>query len=188
MRVLKFGGSSLADADRFLRVSDIVVNTQKQAQVALVLSAPAKVTNHLVALVDQTSRGLDATTTLGEIEAIFTRLIAGLKAKHPALDDAKLLARMHDEFEVVRRKIREKTLELSFDAHEPHGRLEPQRRLEQAVDGELGNGVDDTDRKGARTGRRFARDDFDEFLPHAEDLLGILLNQPADVGQDDVAP
>ena len=51
MRVLKFGGSSLADAERFLRVSDIVVNNQQQVQVALVLSAPAKVTNLLVALV-----------------------------------------------------------------------------------------------------------------------------------------
>ena len=51
MRVLKFGGSSLADAERFLRVADIAVNTHGQSQVALVLSAPAKVTNHLVALV-----------------------------------------------------------------------------------------------------------------------------------------
>ena len=98
MRVLKFGGSSLADADRFLRVSDIVVNTQKQAQVALVLSAPAKVTNHLVALVEQTSRGLDASGTLTEIEGIFTRLIDGLKAKYATLDDAKLKARMEQEF------------------------------------------------------------------------------------------
>ena len=57
MRVLKFGGSSLADAERFLRVSDIVVNNQQQVQVALVLSAPAKVTNLLVALVAQTSKG-----------------------------------------------------------------------------------------------------------------------------------
>ena len=105
MRVLKFGGSSLADADRFLRVSDIVVNTQKQAQVALVLSAPAKVTNHLVALVEQTSRGLDASGTLTEIEGIFTRLIDGLKAKYATLDDAKLKARMEQEFADVRRKM-----------------------------------------------------------------------------------
>ncbi len=110
MRVLKFGGSSLADAERFLRVSDIVVDNQQHVQVALVLSAPAKVTNHLVSLVDQTSRGLDASATLGEIEAIFTRLIAGLKAKYPVLDDAKLIARMHDEFEVVRRKMQGITL------------------------------------------------------------------------------
>lgn len=105
MRVLKFGGTSLADADRFLRVSDIVVNNQQQAQVALVLSAPAKVTNHLVALVEQTSRGLDAAATLAEIEGIFSRLIAGLKARYDALDDSKLLARMAQEFANVRRQM-----------------------------------------------------------------------------------
>lgn len=105
MRVLKFGGSSLADAERFLRVSDIVVNTQQQEQVALVLSAPAKVTNHLVALVEQTSRGLDASSTLTEIEAIFTRLIAGLKDRYPSLDEAALLARMAQEFAIVRRQM-----------------------------------------------------------------------------------
>lgn len=110
MRVLKFGGSSLADAERFLRVSDIVVNNQQQAQVALVLSAPAKVTNHLVALVEQTSRGLDASETLVQIEGIFTRLIAGLKSKYPALDDSKLKARMDVEFAGVRRQMQGITL------------------------------------------------------------------------------
>ena len=45
MRVLKFGGTSLADAERFLNVSEIVVNTHRKSQVALVLSAPARVTN-----------------------------------------------------------------------------------------------------------------------------------------------
>ena len=61
MRVLKFGGTSLANAERFLRVSDIVVNTHRKSQVALVLSAPAKVTNLLADLVDKASQGLDAT-------------------------------------------------------------------------------------------------------------------------------
>jgi len=103
MRVLKFGGSSLADAERFLRVADIVVNTQQQAQVALVLSAPAKVTNHLVALAEQTGQGLDASGTLAEIEGIFIRLIDGLKAKYPALDDAQLKARLAQELGQVRR-------------------------------------------------------------------------------------
>ncbi len=110
MRVLKFGGSSLADADRFLRVSDIVVNNQQQAQVALVLSAPAKVTNHLVALVEQTSHGQDAATTLAEIEGIFSRLIAGLKSKYPALADEQLLARMAAELEQIRRLMQGITL------------------------------------------------------------------------------
>ena len=95
MRVLKFGGSSLADAERFLRVADIAVNTHGQSQVALVLSAPAKVTNHLVALVEQTSRGMDASAACSEINGIFSRLLAGLKAAYPALDDKALQSRPH---------------------------------------------------------------------------------------------
>ena len=103
MRVLKFGGSSLADAERFLRVADIAVNTHGQSQVALVLSAPAKVTNHLVALVEQTSRGMDASSTLFEINGIFSRLLAGLKAAYPALDDKALQTRLTAELDQVER-------------------------------------------------------------------------------------
>ena len=49
---------------RFLRVADIAVNTHGQSQVALVLSAPAKATNHLVAWWESDSRGMDASGTL----------------------------------------------------------------------------------------------------------------------------
>lgn len=42
MRVLKFGGTSVANAERFLRVADILENNAVQGQVATVLSAPAK--------------------------------------------------------------------------------------------------------------------------------------------------
>lgn len=38
MRVLKFGGTSVANADRFLRVADILENNAQQGQVATVLS------------------------------------------------------------------------------------------------------------------------------------------------------
>ncbi|GAL37992.1 aspartokinase [Vibrio maritimus] len=34
MRVLKFGGSSLADADRFLRAADIIANNAQQEDLA----------------------------------------------------------------------------------------------------------------------------------------------------------
>ncbi|KJJ57324.1 hypothetical protein VC77_10280 [Vibrio cholerae] len=44
MRVLKFGGSSLADPERFLRAADIIANNAQQEEVAVVLSAPGK--NH----------------------------------------------------------------------------------------------------------------------------------------------
>ncbi|MGL5284689.1 MAG: bifunctional aspartate kinase/homoserine dehydrogenase I, partial [Aeromonas sp.] len=80
--------------------------THSQSQVALVLSAPAKVTNHLVALVEQTSRGMDGQATLADIRAIFERVLAGLKAAFPALDDAKLKARLDSELATVERLMR----------------------------------------------------------------------------------
>ncbi|MGB5855165.1 MAG: bifunctional aspartate kinase/homoserine dehydrogenase I [Oceanisphaera sp.] len=97
MRVLKFGGTSLANSERFNNVADIVVNNQQQSQVALVLSAPAKVTNHLVAVVEQTIRGLDSAPVLQEIEQIFHDIINGLKAKYPQLDDTAVKARVERE-------------------------------------------------------------------------------------------
>ena len=82
MRVLKFGGTSLANAERFACAADISVSNIEQSQVALVLSAPAKVTNNLVAAVQQTVRGLDAESSLEEIDGIFKALVAGLKAQY----------------------------------------------------------------------------------------------------------
>lgn len=55
MRVLKFGGTSVANAERFLRVADILESNARQGQVATVLSAPAKITNHLVAMIEKLS-------------------------------------------------------------------------------------------------------------------------------------
>ena len=57
MRVLKFGGTSVANAERFLRVADILESNARQGQVATVLSAPAKITNHLVAMIAKTISG-----------------------------------------------------------------------------------------------------------------------------------
>ncbi|VFT75856.1 bifunctional aspartokinase I/homoserine dehydrogenase I [Klebsiella aerogenes] len=56
MRVLKFGGTSVANAERFLRVADILESNARQGQVATVLSAPAKITNHLVAMIEKNDR------------------------------------------------------------------------------------------------------------------------------------
>ncbi|MBL1378575.1 bifunctional aspartate kinase/homoserine dehydrogenase I [Zobellella iuensis] len=97
MRVLKFGGTSLANSDRFQTVADIVVNNQQQSQVALVLSAPAKVTNHLVAVVEQTIRGLEAAPVLKEIEQVFHAIIDGLKQRFERLDDLELKGQVDRE-------------------------------------------------------------------------------------------
>lgn len=59
MKVLKFGGSSLADAQRYLRVKDITLNSHEQQGAAVVLSAPKGVTNALSLLCDQAAEGQD---------------------------------------------------------------------------------------------------------------------------------
>ena len=87
MRVLKFGGTSLANAQRFNQVADIVINNQQQAQIALVLSAPSGVTNNLVAVVEKTSQGLSADEHLIAIQTIFAELIKGLKETYNELAD-----------------------------------------------------------------------------------------------------
>mgnify|MGYP005683384355 FL=1 len=68
MRVLKFGGSSLADADRFLRAADIIANNAQQEEVAVVLSAPGKTTNKLVAVIDGALKNGEAELQIAELE------------------------------------------------------------------------------------------------------------------------
>jgi len=86
MRVLKFGGTSVANAERFLRVADILESNAQQGQVATVLSAPAKITNHLVAMIEKTISGQDALPNISDAERIFSELLQGLAEAQPGLN------------------------------------------------------------------------------------------------------
>ncbi|RDV29027.1 bifunctional aspartate kinase/homoserine dehydrogenase I [Alteromonas aestuariivivens] len=59
MKVLKFGGSSLADAQRYLRVTEISTTTHQTEGAAVVLSAPKGVTNALSSLCEQAAANED---------------------------------------------------------------------------------------------------------------------------------
>jgi len=59
MKVLKFGGSSLASVERFLEVAGIVKQQLGAEPIVLVLSAPQGVTNMLVELTDLAFLGTD---------------------------------------------------------------------------------------------------------------------------------
>ncbi|ANI30865.1 aspartate kinase [Yersinia entomophaga] len=98
MRVLKFGGTSVANAERFLRVADIIENNARQGQVATVLSAPAKITNHLVAMIDKTVAGQDISPTMSDAEAIFADLLRGLSEAQPGFAYDRLKALVSHEF------------------------------------------------------------------------------------------
>ncbi|UTV27311.1 bifunctional aspartate kinase/homoserine dehydrogenase I [Photobacterium atrarenae] len=94
MRVLKFGGSSLADADRFLRAAEIIANNAQQEEVAVVLSAPGKVTNKLVSVIDSTVKTGESELQLADLEGVFHELLSGLKAREPAFDKALVDAKL----------------------------------------------------------------------------------------------
>ncbi|MDE1189662.1 MAG: bifunctional aspartate kinase/homoserine dehydrogenase I [Pantoea sp.] len=98
MRVLKFGGTSVANAERFLRVADILESNAQQGQVATVLSAPAKITNHLVAMIEKTISGQDALPNISDAERIFAELLQGLADAQPGFDFDGLKTRVDLEF------------------------------------------------------------------------------------------
>ncbi|MDN5970816.1 MAG: bifunctional aspartate kinase/homoserine dehydrogenase I, partial [Enterobacterales bacterium] len=102
MRVLKFGGTSVANADRFLRVADILENNAQQGQVATVLSAPAKITNHLVAMVEKTIAGQEILPNISDAEAIFTDLLTGLQQAQTGFDAGRLKQVVDAEFAQIK--------------------------------------------------------------------------------------
>lgn len=110
MRVLKFGGTSVADAERFITVSDIVAGTRRQTPVALVLSAPAGITNYLVSLVRKTVAGEDASDILQKIRGVYGEIVAGLKKAFPNLADQVLAQREKTEFDTIERLMKGITL------------------------------------------------------------------------------
>ena len=86
MRVLKFGGSSLADADRFLRAADIIANNAQQEEVAVVLSAPGKTTNKLVSVIEGALKNGEAELQIAELEDSFRDLYQDIKQVLPNID------------------------------------------------------------------------------------------------------
>ncbi|MCJ2375888.1 bifunctional aspartate kinase/homoserine dehydrogenase I [Vibrio sp. ZSDZ34] len=86
MRVLKFGGSSLADADRFLRAADIIANNAQQEEVSVVLSAPGKTTNKLVAIIETALRNQEPELQISELETSFNELFSQIESVLPNIE------------------------------------------------------------------------------------------------------
>ncbi len=80
MRVLKFGGSSLASAERFRQVADIIKDKSQSSNIAVVVSAPQGVTNHLVAMAENITDEAKLVTDLGHFKRAITTIIDDLSA------------------------------------------------------------------------------------------------------------
>lgn len=74
MKVMKFGGTSLANWQRFNGVADIVASSAEQEGIAVVLSAPATVTNGLLEMVDLAVSGGDFLLVLNKVKLVFEQL------------------------------------------------------------------------------------------------------------------
>ncbi|WP_281555926.1 bifunctional aspartate kinase/homoserine dehydrogenase I [Thalassomonas sp. RHCl1] len=80
MRVLKFGGSSLATAERFKQVAQIIKDKSQSSSVAVVVSAPQGVTNHLVAMAENISDEDKLSTDLQLFKTAIDTIIDDLSA------------------------------------------------------------------------------------------------------------
>ncbi|WP_118986685.1 bifunctional aspartate kinase/homoserine dehydrogenase I [Photorhabdus sp. CRCIA-P01] len=98
MRVLKFGGTSVANYQRVLSVADIAEKKLSQGGVALVLSAPAKITNHLVAMIEKTVAGQEIITHMHDAEQIFVDLLQGVAQAQPGFAYERLKMMVEQEF------------------------------------------------------------------------------------------
>ena len=101
MRVLKFGGTSLANPERFLQAAELIEKAHLEEQAAGVLSAPAKITNHLVALSEKASLNQPTDSHFNEALDIFYTIINGLHAKNNKFDLAGTKQIIDQEFQQI---------------------------------------------------------------------------------------
>ncbi len=83
MRVLKFGGSSLASGQRFIEVASIIKNKSQSSRLAVVVSAPQGVTNHLVAMAENISDEEKLQSDLLHFQHAIENIIKNLSATLP---------------------------------------------------------------------------------------------------------
>lgn len=98
MRMLKFGGTSLANAERFLHVADIIENKIKHEQIGIVLSAPATVTNRLVSMIENAINQENIELNIYETEHIFLKILETIKPLKNTFPYRKLKTTINNEF------------------------------------------------------------------------------------------
>lgn len=97
MKVMKFGGTSLANWQRFNTAADIVADTAKEEAVAVVLSAPATVTNGLLEMVEAAVSGGDFTSVLASVESVFSGLYQEASAVLQASQNDSLMSKLTEQ-------------------------------------------------------------------------------------------
>lgn len=101
--IQKFGGSSVADAQRVSHVAGIIANTYRQGnQVVVVVSAQGKTTDHLIAQAQEVNpnpskRELDALMATGELASMALMALALERLGMPAISLSGWQAGIHTD-------------------------------------------------------------------------------------------
>ncbi|WP_100643047.1 bifunctional aspartate kinase/homoserine dehydrogenase I [Alteromonas facilis] len=92
MKVMKFGGSSLADAQRYMNVVEISRQAHETGGAAVVLSAPKGVTNALSLLCDEAAAGRDFGELFAKLEMTLTSIATELDDAQPGFEREQVTA------------------------------------------------------------------------------------------------
>ncbi|WP_395344798.1 bifunctional aspartate kinase/homoserine dehydrogenase I [Ningiella sp. W23] len=105
MKVLKFGGSSLADAQRYMRVFDISHSTHQSEGAAVVLSAPKGVTNALSLLCELAQSGKDYGELLAKLNMTLTSIASELNDMLSTLQYSELSSFIDEKLAVLSQQL-----------------------------------------------------------------------------------
>ncbi|NMH64761.1 bifunctional aspartate kinase/homoserine dehydrogenase I [Shewanella salipaludis] len=105
MKVMKFGGTSLANWQRFLMAAEIVAQSARNEAVATVLSAPATVTNALLDMADVAVAAGDYRAVLSRVEQVFAGLFQEAAALLSEAQSQHLSAELATQLGIWRDKL-----------------------------------------------------------------------------------
>lgn len=105
MKVLKFGGSSLANCDRYLNVKDITLEAMTTSGAAVVLSAPKGVTNALSQLCDDAAAGLDYKPLLSQLSELIHSICEELHQALPSFAYDKVFASAASKIDMLTKQL-----------------------------------------------------------------------------------
>lgn len=98
MKILKFGGTSLSNAKNFFNVVTIIEKKSQTEQVAVVLSAPEKITNLLISTIDNRKDKKKISIIIDEIKNFFLKLVYDIKQIEKKIIDTKILEIINNKF------------------------------------------------------------------------------------------
>ncbi len=105
MKVLKFGGSSLADAQRYMRVFDISQQTHQTEGAAVVLSAPKGVTNALSLLCEQAQNDVDCGELFAKLKMTLNGIASELNDTLPNFEYDQLSVFISEKLDILEKQL-----------------------------------------------------------------------------------